>query len=72
MHTMTHKSQTQYVKITRAQYAHFKMLDKNCRATDVQLKGEKSKELDKVVTEGLREYESGKARQVKSLADLDD
>jgi len=35
------------------------------------LTGKKAKALDKLVKEGLRDYESGKSRSIKSLADLD-
>lgn len=35
------------------------------------LTGKKAKALDKLVKEGLRDYELGKCRSIKSLADLD-
>jgi len=35
------------------------------------LTGKKAKELDRLVKEGLREYEEGKCRSVKSLSELD-
>lgn len=35
------------------------------------LTGKKAKALDKLVKEGLRDYELGKCRKIKSLADLD-
>ena len=35
------------------------------------LTGKAATDLDKLVTEGLREYAEGKTRTIKSLADLD-
>ena len=35
------------------------------------LTGKAARDLDKLVEEGLRDYESGKCRSIKSLADLD-
>lgn len=35
------------------------------------LTGKKAKEFDKLVKEGLRDYELGKCKSIKSLADLD-
>lgn len=35
------------------------------------LTGKKAKALDKLVSEGLRDYESGKCRKIKSLAELE-
>ena len=35
------------------------------------LTGKAARDLDKLVKEGLRDYESGKCRKIKSLADLD-
>lgn len=35
------------------------------------LKGRAAEKLDKMVEKGLREYRAGKARTIKSLADLD-
>ena len=36
----------------------------------IQLHGKAAKDLDKLVEEGLEEYYSGKAKEIKSLADL--
>jgi hypothetical protein len=35
------------------------------------LTGKEAKDLDKLVTEGLRDYKTGKCKKLKSLADLD-
>lgn len=35
------------------------------------LKGKEAKDLDKLVEDGLREYEEGKCKTIVSLADLD-
>lgn len=35
------------------------------------LKGKEAAKLDKTIEEGLREYQKGKSRTIKSLADLD-
>jgi len=35
------------------------------------LKGREAEELDKLVEEGLRDYQKGKCKTIKSLADLD-
>lgn len=35
------------------------------------LKGKEAKAIDKLVVEGLRDYELGKCKKIKSLADLD-
>lgn len=35
------------------------------------LKGKEAKNLDKLVKEGLKEYQDGKSKTIKSLADLD-
>ena len=35
------------------------------------LKGKEAKKLDRLVSEGLREYREGKTREIKFLADLD-
>ncbi len=35
------------------------------------LKGKAARELDKLVNEGLREYEKGKCKEIKSLAELE-
>lgn len=35
------------------------------------LTGKAARDLDKLVDEGLREYQAGKCRAIKSLADLD-
>lgn len=36
-----------------------------------QLYGKEAEELDRLVQEGLREYEEGKCKEIKSLSDLD-
>ncbi len=35
------------------------------------LKGKKAEKLDKLIEEGLRDYQKGKCKSIKSLADLD-
>lgn len=35
------------------------------------LKGKEAKELDKLVEEGLREFQEGKCKTIKSLSDLE-
>ena len=35
------------------------------------LKGKEAEKLDKLVKEGLKEYQEGKCKTIKSLADLD-
>lgn len=35
------------------------------------LKGKEAEKLDKLVKEGLKEYQDGKCKTIKSLADLD-
>jgi len=35
------------------------------------LKGKEAKKLDKIVEQGLKEYEKGKCKEIKSLAELD-
>lgn len=35
------------------------------------LKGKEAEKLDKLVEEGLREYQKGRCKTIKSLADLD-
>ena len=41
------------------------------RIPTIQLYGKEAEELDKLVEEGLKEYHSGKAKEIKSSRDLE-
>lgn len=51
-------------------YRRLELADKKEKAPVRYLKGRASEKLDRIVNEGLKEYKSGKAKPVYSLADL--
>lgn len=55
------------VVISRKEYEDMKAQT----AQTFYLKGKEAEKLDKLVKEGLKEYQEGKCKTIKSLADLD-
>ena len=55
------------VIVSRKEYESLKA----CMVPTFYLKGKEAEKLDKLVKEGLKEYQEGKCKTIKSLTDLD-
>ena len=68
--TISHKEVVQKEGVVILPLKEYKKLLENIVPT-YYLKGKAAKKLDKLVSEGLKDYREGKTRIIRSLVDLD-